>query len=429
MIKIDIELLKKASEEFISNKGIYDKMYEYYNNNSDKIKNYSAQEYQESHTMNLNYTRKFIKEEVMYSVGSPLSFNSRIDNADNIIADINYYTYHWNRNHDAELMKNLLIFGSVYELYYTDKAHGLFNGMVVSPKDGYACNDNYGNILFFMRYFKLKFDDTQYIDVYDDKYVYHFDSDFKEVAPANTHIFGQVPIAFTEISEEKEKDTLYNTLKDVQDGLSIISSDGVNEITNTRDAILKTKGFDMTEEQIINLKKYRLANLPDNAESDLQWLIKNLNPAYQQLMMDKLEETLYKLSFHIDSQEEISSNVSSLALRTRMINLEMKTKLNNKSLENIIIKRLYFLFNYLKILKNVDYDYRNISIKFNSVIPSDDLMIAQIISQMGDKLSLKTALKNFNWVENVDAEIKQIKSEQSELIQGQSLLDGASDGQ
>jgi SPP1 family phage portal protein len=174
---------------------------------------------------------------------------------------------------------------------------------------------------------------------------------------------------------------------------------------------------------IAYLKKYRFAKLPD--EGELEWLIKNLNPAYQQLMMEKLEETLYKLSFHINSQEEISSNVSSLALRVRMINLEMKTKLNNKALENIIIKRLYFLFYYLKVVKDIDYNYRNVSVKFNSVIPSDDLMVSQIISQMGEKLSLKTALKNFSWVENVDAEIKEIKSEQSELVQGQSLLNNA----
>jgi hypothetical protein len=52
-------------------------------------------------------------------------------------------------------------------------------------------------------------------------------------------------------------------------------------------------------------------------------------------------------------------------------------------------------------------------------------MVAQIISQMGDKLSLKTALKNFSWVENVDLEIKEIRKEQQEVTQGNSLLDNA----
>lgn len=423
---MNIDLLQKCYKDYDSKKSTYEKMYQYYVNNSDKINNYSAQEYQESHTMNLNYIKKFVKEEVSYSVGSPISFASKIDD-DNIIADINYYTYHWNKKHDEELLKNILIYGTTYELYYIDR-DGQFSAKIISPKSGYAYVDDFGNAIYFLHIYNLKFDDTTYIDVYTDDAIYHFDSDFNEIKPPNTHIFGVVPVAIGEISEEKDLDTLYNDLKDVQDGLSIIASDGVNEITNTRDAILKSKGFEMTDEQAQNLKKYRLANLPDTAESDLQWLIKNLNPAYQELMLNYLEESLYKISFHINNQEKMQSNTSSLALRTRLINLEQKTKLNNKSVENVIMKRLYFLFYYLKIVKSKDYDYRNISVKFNSVIPSDDLMIAQIISQMGDKISLKTALKNFSWVENVDSEIKEIKKEQSELLQGQSLLDNANTG-
>ncbi|CAM2828602.1 phage portal protein [Hathewaya histolytica] len=411
---MDIELLKKCYEDFKLNKNKYDKMYQYYIGDSDAIRKYSAMEYQESHKMNFNYLKKFIKEEVSYSVGTPIGYISKT-NDDNIIQEIDYYTYHWDKNHDTQLMKNMLLYSTVYELYYIDK-NGQFNAKVITPRNGYAYTDDFGNILYFLHAYKLKFDDKTYIDIYTDNEILHFDEDFNTIRKADTHIFGQVPVSLGILSEELENDTLFNDIVQIQDGYSIIGSDGVNEITNTRAAILKGKGFQLDPEQIEYLKKYRFANLPKGKESDLDWLLKNLNAEYQKLMLETLEDKMYQLSFHINNQEKMQSNTSSLALRSRLINLEQKTKLNNKALMNVIVSRIKFLFIYLKILKNKDYDYRNIAIKFNSVIPSDDLMMSQIISQLGDKISLKTGLSQLSFVENADAEIKQIEEENKNLL-------------
>lgn len=411
---MNIELLKKCYEDYKLQKVTYDNMHKYYVGGSNAMDKYSAMEYQESHKMNFNYLKKLIKEEVSYSVGTSVSYISKT-NDNNIIQEIDYYTYHWNKNHDAQLLKNMLLYSTVYELYYIDR-EGQFSAKIINPRNGYAYIDDFGNVLFFLHIYKLKFDDKAYIDIYTDSQILHFDEDFKEVRQNDIHIFGRVPVSIGVLSEEKEKDTLFGDIKDIQDGFSIISSDGVNEITNTRSAILKGKGFQLDKEQVENLKKYRFANLPNNKDADLQWLLKNLNPEYQKLMLETLKNEIYTISFHIDNQEKMQSNTSGLALRNRLINLEQKTKLNNKALTNILINRVKFLFIYLKILKNKDYDYRNITIKFNSVIPSDDLVMSQIISQLGDKISLKTGLSQLSFVENADAEMKQIKQESEEEI-------------
>lgn len=420
------KLLEQCYKDYLSKKSTHDKMYQYYCGESDAIKKYTAQEYQESHKMNLNYLKKLIKEEISYSIGNQPSYISKT-NDDDIVQEIDYYTYHWNRNHDVEVLKNMLLYSTVYELYYVDR-EGQFSAKVISPRGGYAYMDDFGNILLFFHIFKLKFDDTVYIDVYDNKYIYHFDEDFNEIKKADKHIFGQVPVSIGVLSAEKEKDTLFNDVKNIQDGLSIIKSDGVNEITNTRAAILKGKGFKLDEEQVDNLKRYRFANLPNTKEADLDWLLKNLNADYQELMMESLQKDVYTLSMHIDNQEKLQSNTSSLTLRNRLINLEMKVKLNNRAMMNVLISRIKFLFIYLKIIKNKDYDYRNISVKFNSIIPSDDLIISQIISQMGDKLSLRTALSQLSFIDNADAEIKQLQEENKELWEGEKLLDSVDIG-
>lgn len=422
---MDIQLLKKCYEDFKLNKSKFEDMYSYYCGESTAMKNYSAMDYQESHKANFNFIKKMIKEEVAWSVATPVSYISKTNDKD-IVQQIDYYLYHWNKNHDSELLKNLLIYSMSYELYYIDK-DGQFSAKIISPRDGYLLTDDFGEVLLFMHVFNLKFDDKTYIDVYDENFIHHFDSDFKEVKSPTSHIFNRVPVSIGVISEEKEKDTLYSDLKDIQDSYSIINSDGVNEITNTRAAIMVGKGIQLDEETKTNLKQYRFANLPGDKEASLDWLIKNLNPEYQRLMIENLKEDMYELSFHVNSSEKLQSNTSSLALRTRLINLESKTKLNNKALTNVLLNRIKFLFLYLKILKNKDYNFRNIGIKFNSVIPSDDLTIANILSQLQDKISLRTGLSQLSFVEDADAEIKQIKAEQEEILQGQSLLDNLGD--
>ncbi|MDB8791945.1 phage portal protein, partial [Romboutsia sp. 1001216sp1] len=118
----------------------------------------------------------------------------------------------------------------------------------------------------------------------------------------------------------------------------------------------------------------------------------------------------------------LQSNLSGLALRSRLISLEEKCKLNQKALTNCIKTRLKVLFIYLKIMFNKNYDYRDIKIKFTPNIPQDDLLMAQIISQLGDKLSTETGLSQLSFIENSKNEMAKIKLEQEDIFEGSRLL-------
>ena len=72
---------------------------------------------------------------------------------------------------------------------------------------------------------------------------------------------------------------------------------------------------------------------------------------------------------------------------------------------------------------NKNYDYRDIKVKFTPNIPQDDLTTAQIISQLGDKLSLETGLSQLSFIENSKNEIDKIKNEQEDILVGSKLLE------
>ncbi len=76
-------------------------------------------------------------------------------------------------------------------------------------------------------------------------------------------------------------------------------------------------------------------------------------------------------------------------------------------MKNIIQGRMYFLFKLFNKIENVNYDYRDVSVKFTLNIPQDDLLMAQTLSQLGigENISLKTALAQLSFVNNPDQEI------------------------
>ncbi len=264
--------------------------------------------------------------------------------------------------------------------------------------------------LFFMHTYKLKFDDKTYIDVYTDKEILHFNDKFEKINKPTKHIFGTVPVALCQLSEEGKDDTLYKDLKGLQDAYETNLSDISNEISDFRNAYMVLTGVSIDEKDIPKMKKLGVMQIKDK-NGTAAWLIKNINDTFIQNTLNTLEDKMYQLSSHINHNEKMQSNLSSLALRARLIALEEKCKLNQKSIADCIKNRLKFLFIYLKVIKNKNYDFRDIKSKFTPNIPQDDLMTAQVISQLGDKLSTETGLSLLSFIENPKNELNKLKDE------------------
>lgn len=402
-------------------------MYDYYKGNTDAINNYKMVTERSNNKTNTNFIKKFIKEEISYSVGNDVTYISKSGD-ESIINDIDYYMEHWSEGHDINLAKKMLIYSICYELYYINK-ESEFCSKIISPSCGYAAIDDFGIVSFFMHIFKLNFDDTTYIDVYTNKEIIHLNNNFEEIKPSTNHIFGTVPVGICRLSEEGKDDTIYKDIKGLQDAYETNLSDISNEISDFRNAYMVLTGVQIDDKEIPNMKKLGVMQIKSK-DGGAQWLIKNINDSFIQNTLNTLEDKMYQLSSHINHNEKMQSNLSSLALRARLIALEEKCKLNQKYLADCIKTRLKFLFKYLEVIKNIAYDFRDIKIKFTPNIPQDDLMTAQVISQLGDKVSTETALSLFSFIENPKNEINKVKNEREEdmkMYQPFLLQDSAGD--
>lgn len=414
-IQENLELVKTKYSTYISstNFNLFQKMYDYYKGNTDAMANYKMITDRSNLKVNLNYIKKFIKEEVSYSVGNPIIYESRSSNK-NFIDDIDYILSSWSSNHDSDLMKYLLIFAEVYELYYIDE-DGDFSSKILKPTEGFGFINNDGDLVFFINIRTDVITQKQFLDVYTDDFIYHFDTQFNQTEAPTNNIFGKVPVSVGQLTFETTDDSLYKDLKGLQDAYETNLSDISNEISDFRNAYLKFVGAQIEKDQAKEMKAMGIIQMPEGGNAE--WLIKNINDLFIQNTLDRYEDKMYQIACHINANEKMQSNTSSLALRARLNSLENKCSLNEGAHKDILKNRIKFLCKFLSIKQNKNYDPKDIKIKYTANIPQDDLMMAQIFSQTpAGTISKQTARAQFTFVDNPVKEGQLCEQEQQEEL-------------
>ena len=154
------ELLNNIKSDFGIRRSIYDKIYDYcIAGKSEAYRDYKHNPQRSNLKVRTNFIKKFIKEEVSYLLSNSPTYISNSDNSEEI-KFVNFKLSHWDKNHDKMLLRDMLSYGSVFELYYASKVgeEFLFNSKIITPRDGYLLTDNFGRPKIFLRFFKRKFD-------------------------------------------------------------------------------------------------------------------------------------------------------------------------------------------------------------------------------------------------------------------------------
>jgi len=147
------------------------------------------------------------------------------------------------------------------------------------------------------------------------------------------------------------------------------------------------------------MKDKRIIELEgDNA--DAGFLTKNANADYVNRLVDVLEDKIYQISQSINSNENMQSNLSGVAILSRIINLRNKITLEQKCLRDGIRNRLKILFKYLNLAYDKNYNYRDIKINFTMNVPSDDMATAQMLSYIKDWMPADDGLNLFSFTQN-----------------------------
>lgn len=421
----------------------YDKINAYYYGNTDSLANFKPMSGRSNLKPRTNFIQKLVDEEASYSFGNKITYTSK-DNNREVINDIDYVLSGYKADYDINLGIELIKYGVCYEINY--RKNGKFKSKTVTPLNGYMFLDEDDDPVCFLHIYKKKFDTKEYIDVYTNRNIYHFDSSFKEISKPTPHFFGIVPVGIGMIGGNSYNDdrgyiegdkTIYRTIKTLQDAFETNLGDSASEVSDIRNAILKVFNIALEDEldeegnptgkkkePILRNNIIMYLNGEGESKPDAEWLIKNINDAFIRNTRNDIKDLMYVLTSHIDSNEKLQSNLSGVALRSRLQSLESKCSNNAKAFENILRIRLQCMFNYLAMTKGKKYDVNLIEIKFTPNVPVDEDRIADRISKIPhDVVSNETKRSWLASVSNPVSEQLKIDEENKKSMEGFIDLD------
>lgn len=422
------ELLNKCINDWKKQNRKYNKDWDYYIGETDAVKSYRKLQSDNYNNFiaNVNFMKKFIHDEANYLLGNDISYISKTSN-EKIIQAIDYNFDPWNRTHNIDLLASGLTFSKAYELVYPNKRG--FKGMILDPRTCYLYENDFGETEFALRFFKKKFDRTQYVDVYYADRIYHCEytgGKLKECKKEDYNIFGEVPISVLDVGEYR---TIMSDIKKLQDSFETNLSDSINTISDFRTAYLKVIGADISDEQAKRMKTEGMINIPDGDKNkiDVDFLIKNINDTFVNNTLKLNKDLIYELSGHINLNEKLTSNTSSLTLKTKILGLMFRTKYNARVFTDCTKNRLRLLFKYLDYINvtPTGFDASDIKCVYSPSLPQDDLMMAQIFSQCQNLgiFSKETMRSQISFIENTQEEDKKCKAENETENIGSKLMD------
>ncbi|WP_345759057.1 phage portal protein [Bacillus sp. PBIB1] len=405
-------LLMKCLRKLRENQETYKTYEEYYNGHHSIMRNYAMNESRSNMKVVVNFFKKFIHDEIAYALGNPVTYIS-LDGNSQLIDVIDYNFSHWSKIHDQKLMLEATKFGEAYEIQYTTRDNE-FKCAVLTPMNCFVIEegDVEKDVILALHIYKNDlFSDNEKVDVYISNSILHFDVDGSDnliYVGQRTHIFDTPPIEVT--SANHERTSMLDDIKSENDAYNNTLSDLVNEVSDFRQAFLKITGAKITDEEAAKFKKTGILQVPTQASVD--YLIKKIDDKFVQNLLEELEEKMYKLASHVDTNEKLQSNLSSAALRSRLISLENKCSLKQAMLETAIKKRLKNFFKFIKIQKGEEYDHRKVKLKLTMNIPSDITALADSLSKLSEVCSWETILAQIPYVENPAVEMQKRRQEQ-----------------
>lgn len=402
---IILECLKELNLNAIK----YKKYQDYYEGRHSILNDYSMQDSRSNMKLVFNFPRRNVNVEIGYLLGKPISYISKSDDP-NIIHTIDYYFSHWVKEHDINLRKMSEIFGIAWELNYID-SDGNFKATTLTPTNSYVLDDGTveRNAIMAIYKYKKRFDESDYIDVFiDNKITTYKVGDSLTMIEEKEHIFGRVPVISCPANPERLSG--FHDIIPLIDAYNNLNSDLCNEIQDHRNAYLVIENAEIKEEDLKNMKKIGIIQVPQNAT--VRWLIKDINDDFVKNEMENIESKIYDLSDTVNFNKDWASNTSGLAIKNKLLNLENRVAMREAIMEVAIKQRLRNFFTFIEVREGKKYDYRDLSVKFTRNLPTDLVGLADVISKLRGLTSDESLISTLPFIENATLELEKRRAEQ-----------------
>lgn len=350
-----------------------------------------------------------------YFIGEPISYTSADET---LLQDLTMiFEYNDEADENAELAKNASIYGVAYEMLYLSEEDKMIRFKALDPKTVIPIFDKTveENLIAVIRYYDdydVVADKTfTIIEVIDNAYVRRYKLDNSlSLLDEYQHYFSLVPVAIFKNNEEQTGD--FENVISLIDAYDKMESDSLNDFEYFVDAYLALYGFTADAEDVAQMKENRVLLMDEGTSAE--WLIKQTSDVYVENMKNRLDNDIHKFAKCPNmSDENFASNASGVAIKFKLLGTENLVAIKERKFKRGIQQRLELMSAINSILRE-GFDWRAIDIVFTRNIPSNDVDIANIVSNLKDLVSEETLLAQIPFVEDVQGELERLKKERKE---------------
>lgn len=417
-----VENLPSLIENHTANRATIDLLIKYQNGMHPILNRMMSNEYVPNNKLVNNFPRYITTVSVGYFMGNPISYQAtdtskseEVEKFKDILKKVDIESV------DVDLSTNCSITGVGYELiktFVTDNGEVLPKSYSLDARNTFVVVDNTveSNPLFGVYYQEINSNYGRTLNTRimvatkDTMYEFIYEKDKVKMIDATPHYFNIVPIIQYKNNLGLRGD--YQDVLTLIDAYNMLQSDRINDKEQLIDAILMLKNVSLEDSETVNnIRENRILVLP--ADGDGKWLTKQLQEADVEILRKNLENDIHKFSLTPNiTDEQFSGNASGVAMQYKLFGFEQLIKTKERFYQEGLRRRIKAYLNFLT-KKNLikDIKLQDIDYVFNRNLPTNNIEIAQMVSQLKNILSDETLISQVPFVKDVKVELNRLEEQ------------------
>lgn len=320
---------------------------------------------------------------------------------------------------NMETAKFATICGYAGRLFYIDK-EGDERVMVTPPYETVILTESeITEPTYGVRYYPTTdINDTESYkaEFYDETYIYYYEGQlgsltFKE---RKAHMFDYCPLQGVPRNKELLGDA--EKVLDLIDDYDKTISDNSNDIEGNTNAHMVFKNVVVNDEEMAKARKsgaFRFSSM--SGDSDVYYLVKNVNDAFNTNHLTRLEDNIYRFSKTPNLNSEKFGTASGISLKFKITGLESKSgtfEAKMTSADTYMFKLLGSSF----AKKRIAFDYLQCDVVYSRNFPMDLVSEAQTAQQLINAgLPKEIVYEQLSFIDDVDYVMELIEAEKDSI--------------
>lgn len=239
---------------------------------------------------------------------------------------------------------------------------------------------------------------------------YHFQKDLnygKKIYKTQGLSWGQVPFIALYNNDEEEYDL--QAVKPFIDAYDIVNSDFCNNLEDFQDIywILKGYGGENLEKFLYEVKRYKTLKVDEGGDAKAE----NIDIPYdaRKEAREGLERDIFTFGMGVNPNAIGDGNITNVVIKSRFALLDLKASAFELEIKDYIYKVIEFInrFREIKNMKPIELD----DITFNRSLIMNEVELLKANTEQRGSISEMTRLSNHPWVDDPEAEIKDMEAE------------------